>query len=421
MPPVAKGADASLDGTLFYGDNLDVLERISTSSVDLVYLDPPFNSKRAYGLLLEPMTGADAHAQVKAFDDTWTWNERVAAQHAQLVGGGLPAATAGVLDALHRIIGENAMMAYLVMMAPRLVQLRRVLEPTGSLYLHCDPTASHYLKLVLDAVFGPQQFRNEIIWKRTSAHSDASRYGNAHDVILYYVASAKATWNETFQPYEDWYTEQYYRYEDEDGRRFMSDNLSASGLSGGGYTYEWHGHTKLWRCPIETMRRLEAEGRIYHTKNGVARRKRYLDEAKGQPVQDVWTDIEALRSWHEERIGYPTQKPLALLERVIAASTHAGDVVLDPFCGCGTTLHAAQSMGRRWIGIDSSHLAIDLADRRLRRAYGDDIHYEIDGKPKDLHAADDLFMRNATLPAAPMRRAAEPKPAKVGRRRRSAG
>ena len=314
IAPVVKGADASRDGTLFHGDNLDVLERISTSSVDLVYLDPPFNSKRAH-CLFKPMTGGDAHTQVKAFDDTWAWNERVAAEHAQLVGGGLPAETAEALAALHRIIGENAMMAYLVMMAPRLVQLRRVLEPTGSLYLHCDPTASHYLKIFLDAVFGPQQFRNEIIWKRTSAHSDASRYGNAHDVILYYVASARATWNETFQPYEDRYTEQYYRYEDDDGRRFMSDNLSASGLSGGGYTYEWHGHTKLWRCPIATMRRLEAEGRIFYTRNGVARRKRYLDEAKGQPVQDVWTDIEPLRSWHEERTGYPTQKPLALLER----------------------------------------------------------------------------------------------------------
>ena len=207
----------------------------------------------------------------------------------------------------------------------------------------------------------------------------------------------------------------------------MSDNLSASGLSGGGYTYEWHGHTKLWRCPIATMRRLEAEGRIFYTRNGVARRKRYLDEAKGQPVQDVWTDIEPLRSWHEERTGYPTQKPLALLERMIAASTHAGDVVLDPFCGCGTTLDAAQSMGRRWIGIDSSAIAIDLVDRRLRRVYGDDIRYVIDGKPNGLHAADDLLLRDAkelvpaALPGLPMRRAAEPKPAKVGRRKRSTG
>lgn len=262
------------------------------------------------------------------------------------------------------------MLAYLVMMAPRLMELRRTLKSTGSIYLHCDPAASHYLKMLMDAVFGPENFRNEIIWKGTSGHSDAIGYGSVHDTILFYTRSALARSNDIFQPYDDGYVEQYYRYTDNDGRRWMSDNIGASGLSGGGYNYEWKSVKGYWRCPIATMERLDAEGRIYYTKNGIPRRKRYLDEAKGMPAQDIWTDVQSLRSWHQERLGYPTQKPQALLERIISASSNPGDVVLDPFCGCGTTIAAAQALGRPWIGIDITHLAITLIKQRLKDSFG---------------------------------------------------
>jgi hypothetical protein len=216
--------------------------------------------------------------------------------------------------------------------------------------------------MLLDGVFGAECFRNEIIWKRTSGHSDAVGFGSIHDVVLFYTRDARPVWNDVFQPYDDGYIEQYYRYKDPDGRRWMSDNLSASGLSGGGYDYEWKGITRVWRCPRSTMERLDAEGKIFYTRNGIARRKRYLDEAKGIPAQDLWTDIQALRSWHDERLGYPTQKPVALLERIIRASSNPGDVVLDPFCGCGTTIHAAQKLGAS-MDRDRHHLPRDQFDQ----------------------------------------------------------
>jgi hypothetical protein len=244
--------------------------------------------------------------------------------------------------------------------------------------------------MLLDGVFGAECFRNEIIWKRTSGHSDAVGFGSIHDVVLFYTRDARPVWNDVFQPYDDGYIEQYYRYKDPDGRRWMSDNLSASGLSGGGYDYEWKGITRVWRCPRSTMERLDAEGKIFYTRNGIARRKRYLDEAKGIPAQDLWTDIQALRSWHDERLGYPTQKPVALLERIIRASSNPGDVVLDPFCGCGTTIHAAQKLGRQWIGIDITYLAINLIKRRLKDAFGEEIEFEEKGQPTDFAGATQL-------------------------------
>jgi site-specific DNA-methyltransferase (adenine-specific) len=366
---------------LYYGDNLDVLRRhVKDESVDLVYLDPPFNSNANYNLLFSEH-GEKAAAQIEAFTDTWEWNTESAAAFQEVVEAGGEVAKATL--AFRTLIGTSDMLAYLAMMAPRLVELHRVLKTTGSLYLHCDATASHYLKLLLDAVFGPQQFRSEIIWKRTSGHSDARGYGSVHDVLLYYVASDAATWNRVFQAYDTGYVEQYYRYTDENGRRFMSGDLSAAGLSGGGYEYEWRGVTRVWRVPPATMEKLEAEGRVFYTRNGFPRLKRYLDESKGLPAQDVWTDVEPLRSWHAERLGYPTQKPLALAARLIEASSNAGDVVLDPFCGCGTTVDAAQALGRRWIGIDITHLSIGLVKHRLADRYGLEITktYRTVGEP----------------------------------------
>ena len=375
---------------LYYGDNLDVLQRhVRDESVDLVYLDPPFNSNQDYNVLFGEH-GAMSAAQIMAFEDTWRWDEAAAATYEATVeeGGRVGQAMLG----FRSLIGTSDMLAYLAMMAPRLVELHRVLKPTGSLYLHCDPAASHYLKVLLDAVFGPAYFRNEVVWKRTSGHSDARRYGRVHDALLYYVKGDGATWNQTYQPYDEAYVEQYYRYEDENGRRFMSGDLGAAGLQGGGYEYEWKGVTRVWRVPEESMKRLDAEGRIFYTRNGIPRIKRYLDEAKGMPAQDIWNDVEALRSWHGERLGYPTQKPEALLERIVAASSNEGDVVLDPFCGCGTAVAVAQRLGRQWIGIDITHLAINLIRHRLRDTYGPDIEqtYKIVGEPVTVDEASAL-------------------------------
>jgi site-specific DNA-methyltransferase (adenine-specific) len=378
---------------LYFGDNLGILrEHIPVDSVDLIYLDPPFNSKATYNMLFKG--GEQFPAQIAAFEDTWRWGpESDQAFHEVMTLG--PKVLADLMESLRAFLGVNNMMAYLIMMAVRLVEMHRVLKPNGSLYLHCDPTASHYLKLILDAIFGVRYFRNEIIWKRTSGHSDARRYGRVHDTILYYSRGNDFTWNLSHQTYDPSYVEQYYRYQDADGRRWMSDNLSAAGLTGGGYEYEWKGIKRVWRCPVTTMERLEQEGRIFYTKNGIPRLKRYLDESGGLPVQDIWTDIEALRSWHKERLEYPTQKPEPLLERIIRTSTNEGDLVLDPFCGCGTAVAVAERMKRRWIGIDITHLAIALIKQRLFDTFAEELFpYEVIGEPVDVPSAEALAQQN---------------------------
>jgi DNA modification methylase len=369
----------TVENVLYYGDNLDVLRRhVADESVDLVYLDPPFNSNANYNVLFAEQ-GERSAAQIQAFEDTWEWNTEAAAAYQEVVETGGEVAKA--MLAFRTLLSTSDMLAYLSMMAPRLVELRRVLKPTGSLYLHCDPTASHYLKLLLDAVFGPENFRSEIIWKRTSGHSNARGYGSVHDVLLYYVVSNAATWNGIFQEYDPGYVEQYYRYTDTDGRNFMSGDLV--GHAGVNPVYEWRGISRPWRFPSHRLDELDAGGQIFWTKNGFPRLKRYLDEAKGMPAQDVWADIGALRSWHAERLGYPTQKPLALTNRLIEASSNPGDVVLDPFCGCGTTIDSAQELGRHWIGIDITHLSIGLIKHRLADRHGPDIArtYRVVGEP----------------------------------------
>lgn len=374
---------------LFYGDNLDILRtHVDDASVDLVYLDPPFNSNASYNILFKAPAGSGADAAIEAFDDTWQWGPAANAAMLDITVSGNHALHA-LMHALHDAIGENAMMAYLAMMAVRLVELHAKLKPTGCLYLHCDPTASHYLKLVLDAVFGPQCFLNEITWKRTTAHSDGARYGRNTDIILFYAKSPTYTWNPQFTAYDEDYAARF-RQQDADGRRWMDDNLTAKGLSGGGYTYAYKGVTSLWRMPVETMERLDAEGRLHFTSKGGIRLKRYLDEAKGMPLQALWTDIPPINSQAQERLGYPTQKPRALLERIVATSSNAGDIVLDPFCGCGTAVDAAQRLGRHWIGIDITHLAIGLIEKRLREGYGEEARFDIVGVPKDLASAQRL-------------------------------
>lgn len=377
---------------LFYGDNLNVLrEQVADACVDLIYLDPPFNSNANYNLLFRSPDGVSADAQIEAFEDTWHWNDKAESAFDEVRRSGNCKAFE-LLNAMRGFLGENDMMAYLSMMAIRLIELHRVLKPTGSLYLHCDPTASHYLKLLLDGVFGAEYYRNEITWKRTSAHSDGTRYGRNTDTILFYSRGSQRTWNPQFTPYEAGY-ESRFSQQDPDGRRWMDDNLTAKGLSGGGYDYEYKGVRSLWRMPPETMERLDRENRLHFTRNGGIRLKRYLDEAKGLPLQALWTDIPALNSQAQERLGYPTQKPLALLERIIAASSNKGDIVLDPFCGCGTAIHAAQRLERNWIGIDVTHLAISLIEKRMRDAFPD-ISYSVEGAPKDLASAEDLARRD---------------------------
>ncbi len=373
------------ENTLFYGDNLYILrEHIPSESIDLIYLDPPFNSNRSYNVLFKDEHGTESEAQIEAFEDTWHWNLEAEHTYTELLTEA-PDHVAKMIESLHEFIGANQMMAYLVMMATRLVQLHRVLKPTGSLYLHCDPTASHYLKVILDTIFGPRCFRNEIIWQRTSAHNDPQRYGANIDILLYYTKGTTWIWNQIYTPHDSEYLARF-RQRDPDGRLWTDDNLTAKGLSGGGYEYEYKGVRSLWRCPEETMRKLDAEGRLHFTKAGGIRLKRYLDDNKGLPLQALWTDIPPINSQAAERLGYPTQKPLALLDRIIQASSNPDSWILDPFCGCGTAIASAQKLGRKWIGIDITHLSIALQKYRLEAMFPG-IKFKVVGEPKDIGAA----------------------------------
>ena len=301
------------ENTLFYGDNLPILhEYIADESIDLIYLDPPFNSKRTYNVLFKDESGLESEAQIAAFDDTWHWNRAAEETYHELVTQA-PDHVSRMIAALREFIGTNQMMAYLVMMTIRLVELHRVLKSTGSLYLHCDPTASHYLKIILDTLFGPYNFRNEVIWKRTTAHSDSGTCGNTHDVILFYTKSSKLIWNKQYQPYDETYIQSHYRRVSEDGRRYRTDNLTAYGLSGGGYTYEWNGVTKLWRVPEEKMRELDEQGRIHYTRTGTAEYIRYLDEMPGVPLQDIWDDISPINSGS---LGFRRERPHIVVLRL---------------------------------------------------------------------------------------------------------
>jgi site-specific DNA-methyltransferase (adenine-specific) len=371
-----------MENTLYYGDNLDILGRyIKDETIDLVYLDPPFNSNQSYNVLFKEKNGSQAASQIRAFEDTWTWSQDNEAVYADLVMKG--GKVADCLQAFRTFLGPCDMLAYLVMMAPRLAELRRVMKPTGSIYLHCDPAASHYLKMLMDAVFNPENFLNEIIWKRTSAHNDPVKWGSVHDVLFYYSGKGKTVWNPIYLDHSEEYLTRF-RHMDPDGRKWTDADLTAKGLSGGGYTYEYKGVTSLWRVPPETMKRLDAEGRLHFTNKGGIRLKRYLEDTPGIPVQDVISDINPINSQAAERLGYPTQKPEALLERIIKASSNEGDLVLDPFCGCGTTIAAAQKLNRRWIGIDITFLAITLMKKRLLDAFGTEAKFNVMGEPTSL-------------------------------------
>ena len=375
--------------SLYYGDNLDILRRyVRDESADLIYLDPPFNSNQTYNVLFQEKDGSQSASQIKAFGDTWHWDETAARSYEETVEAG--GQTTEAMQAFRKLLGTNDMLAYMSMMAPRLVELRRVLKPTGSLYLHCDPTASHFLKLLMDAVFGIANFRTEIIWKRTSAHSDTKQgrqqHGRIHDVLLFYTKTDDWNWNPVYTKYDREYVENFYRFVEPDGRRYgLWDLTGPGGAAKGNPSYEVMGVRKYWRYTQEKMSELIAQGRVVQANPGsVPRYKRYLDEMPGVPLQDLWGDIKPIGSRAAERLGYPTQKPVALLERIIQASSNEGDTVLDPFCGCGTTIAAAQKLGRRWIGIDITHLAISLIRYRLEDSFGKDCRFEVIGEPTSL-------------------------------------
>ncbi|MCR2834983.1 site-specific DNA-methyltransferase [Parerythrobacter lacustris] len=417
-----------MPNTLYFGDNLHVLrEHIASESVDLIYLDPPFNSNANYNILFRSPDGDNSESQIEAFEDTWHWNDSAEDAFDEVMRSGNTDAFT-LLRAMREFLGDNDMMAYLAMMAVRLIELHRVLKPTGSLYLHCDPTASHYLKLLLDGVFGARAFRSEIVWKRSSAHNDAKQglanYGHIHDVIFFYSKGSSWTWSHQFTPYEEEYTGRDYKLVDEEtGRRFRRGDLTAA-KGGGDTSYDWrvkkrsdqkerwvadldeeHLHPRegweykatrpysgrYWAYSQDNMRKFALEGRLRHTFDGMPEYKRFLDEMPGVSLQDLWADIRPLQA--HERLGYPTEKPVPLLERIIAASSNEGDVVLDPFCGCGTAVHAAQKLGRQWVGIDVTHLAIGLIEKRMKDAFPG-LAFEVKGRPQSLKAAEDLAKRD---------------------------
>ncbi|HVZ27735.1 MAG TPA: DNA methyltransferase [Rhizomicrobium sp.] len=411
---------------LFFGDNLDVLQQhIDSESVDLVYLDPPFNSKAEYNLLYETPENKRETAQRTAFVDTWSWEEEAQFSFDHVLENG--GQVANIVNALRQALGKSDTMAYLAMMAARLIQIHRAMKPTGSLYLHCDPTASHYLKIILDAIFGPQNYRAEINWRRTSSHNDAKQgrkvYGSVRDVLLFYTKGEEWTWNWQYTAYDETYLNDFYRHTDDDGRRFRLGDLTAA-KPGGDVSYDWRIKRKLlngdgwqgdladeykspkkgweysiarpyngrfWAFSRDNMKKMERQGAIHYTGTGMPNFKRYLDEQPGVPLQNDWQDIRpAPRS---EALGYPTQKPLALLRRVIASSSNPGDVVLDPFCGCGTTVHAASDLKRQWVGIDVSYYAVRLIDRRVRANFPT-LKPEIGGVPADYASAEALAERD---------------------------
>jgi len=410
---------------LWYGDNLTIMQGMGKYSVDLIYLDPPFNSKQNYNLLYKTMTGKPVPEQVEAFCDTWEMDAQKEA-----IARSMPVLMRehGVEDYyvdFWRLWMQSLrstqphLLAYLIFMVQRLLHMKSILRPTGSIYLHCDPTASHYIKVMMDGIFGHNNFRNEIIWKRTGSHGGSKRWGPVHDVILFYTATDQYTWNRVFQEYDPQYLEDFYRFTDDRGR-YRLVTLTGAGIRSGDSGKPWRKvdptHSgRHWAVPKsaleaaypdkdlaslntqEKLDLLDEAGLIYWPPKGsVPQQKRYSDENPGVGVQDIVTDIGPISSQSKDRLGYPTQKPVALLERIIQASTNKGDVVFDPFCGCGTTIYASEKTGRKWIGCDIAILSIKLVrevlTERFRLVEGS--HFEVDGIPTSVDGAQELFNKD---------------------------
>jgi DNA modification methylase len=394
---------------LFYGDNLEVLRKhIKDESVDLCYIDPPFNSKRNYNQIYNNV-GKEDQAQAQAFVDTWTWDDHAnqgLAEISENYHGRFTRQSVDLIAGLTKVLGKGSLLAYLVSMTLRVAEIHRVLKPTGSFYLHCDPSASHYLKIILDAIFCAQggDFLSEISWKRTTAHNDAKQgrkqYGNIRDIILFYAKSNSWIWNWQYSSYSQDYIEKTYKFfEEKTGRRYCLDNLTAA-KPGGDVSYEFYGtypyKGRYWAYSRDKMEQFKIEGRLYFPQNGGAPRYiRYLDEMPGVPLQNSWEDIPPLTSGAKERLGYPTQKPEALLERIIKASSNEGDVILDAYCGCGTTIAVAERLNRTWIGIDITYQSISLILKRLEDSFGKNVldKIQLNGIPKDMASAQALALK----------------------------
>ncbi len=385
---------------LYFGDNLTVLrDQIKDESVDLVYLDPPFNSDANYNVLFRAPSGTESDAQVEAFRDTWVWAESAQSAYADVIQANGDVAL--IISSMKKWLGENAMMAYIVMMAARLIELRRVMKPNGSIYLHCDPTASHYLKIVMDAIFGHDKARGEIIWKRTNARGTKGNWPRLHDTILMYGSPDTIFLSQTAPA--DKAKLPHTLITGKDGKKYQTFELTGAGVTKQGESGKpWHGFnpTELgrhWGNVHKQMDEWDADGLIHWPSNGGWPRRRAADpfdpDSRRVVVGDVWTDIDRLNQTAKERLGYPTQKPVALLDRIIQASSNKGDVILDPFCGCGTSLESAEKNGRDWIGIDIAHYAMTLIEGRLKAKYPN-VKYSVHGRPTDLSGARELARRD---------------------------
>ena len=370
--------------TLYHGDNLNFLRGMNSETVHLIATDPPFNKNRDFHAT------PDSLAKGARFKDRWSWERDVHEEWTDSIKDDWPEVWP-VIEMARAAYGGD-MGAFLCWLGVRLMEMHRILKEDGSLYLHTDDTAFAYIKTLLDAIFGQKNLRGQIVWRRYGSHNDAKKYGRVYDMLLFYAKDGKGVWNGAWAELDQAYIEQSYRYKDERGR-YTTAPLHTGGLSGGGYRYEFRGYTRTWRYPSERMRELEADNRIRQARDGkgLPRRKVYLSESKGRAVPNVWTDIKALTGNHKERTGYPTQKPLALYERIIKASSNPGDLVLDPFCGCATTPIAAERLGRQWIAMDiwagahetvlarleSEGLAVPNADSKQQHlmTFGD-VHYE---------------------------------------------
>ena len=392
---------------LYYGDNLTIMKNIPSGSVDLIYLDPPFNSQRNYNLIYQRVTGHPVPEQEEAFCDAWEMDpEKEEMVRRMPIVFRDYGADEGLIRFWQAWIGalrdtQPRLLAYLVYMSYRLFEMRRILNINGSLYLHCDPTASHYIKVIMDGIFGHGNFRNEIVWQRTGAHSSAMRYGPIHDILLYYTKGGEYCWNPTYRAQEE-YIAKRYTHVDGQGRRFYPVSLLAAGTRDGSSGKPWRGidvtsRGNHWRYTVEHLEESDAAGDIYWPPRGkMPRLKMYAEHAKGSLLQDIWRDVPPINSQASERLGYPTQKPIALLRRIIEASSNPGDVVFDPFCGCGTAIYAAHLTGRRWLGCDIAILSVKLARDVLFKRYGlkEGEHYQVSGVPLSVEGAQDLFDRD---------------------------
>jgi DNA modification methylase len=404
LPGIFDVSPTITKNRLIYGDNLTIMRTMPNACVDLIYLDPPFNSQRNYNIIYKKLTGQPVPEQEEAFCDAWEMDAEKEEMARKMpivlrdygVDEDIVLFWKAWIDALRHTQPE--LLAYLVYMTYRLFDMKRILKPTGSIYLHCDPTASHYIKVVMDGVFGHQNFRNEIIWQRTNVHNAAKQYGRIHDVLLFYTKGTNYTWNKMAMPYSHAQTKRYKK--GKDGRLYTGQDLTASRPNSDSGRFEWRGTMpstgRGWGYTIEQLEEWWANGKILIKQDGTPRMdglKVYLDEMPGKPPQSIWTDISRIANTSSERLGYPTQKPIALLQRIVQVSSNEGDVIFDPFCGCGTAVYAAHLLGRKWIGCDIAILSVRLIRDVLLKRYGltENKDYEISGIPLSVEGAEELF------------------------------